>query len=112
MKIAILTSGLLPIPAIKGGAIETLLDSFIEQNEKMKRVKVDVYSIPTKHERKKYTKYQYINNGVWSFFIKIFNKILGTNIPTNFFYQKKMIKKVLWKQYPEKINNIIIKYKL
>ena len=99
MKIAILTSGLLPIPAIKGGAIETLLDSFIEQNEKMKRVKLDVYSIPTKHERKKYTKYQYINNGVWSFFIKIFNKILGTNIPTNFFYQKKMIKKVNKKNY-------------
>ncbi len=48
MKIAILSSGLLPIPASNGGAIETLIDDFILTNEKYHKYNIDVYSIPTK----------------------------------------------------------------
>lgn len=45
MKIAIITSGVLPVPAIKGGAVETLTDLFIMQNEKFKNHKLIVYSV-------------------------------------------------------------------
>ena len=36
-KIAIITGGILPIPAVKGGAIETLLQYYIDYNEKQKQ---------------------------------------------------------------------------
>ena len=52
MKIAILSSGLLPIPASNGGAIETLIDDFILTNEKYHKYNIDVYSIPTKKSEK------------------------------------------------------------
>ena len=53
MKIAFITSGLLPIPASKGGAIETLLDSFIEENERNdKNIEIVVYSIYDKDAKK------------------------------------------------------------
>ncbi|MGX2945491.1 glycosyltransferase family 4 protein [Enterococcus alishanensis] len=34
LRVMLLTYGKLPIPAVKGGAVETLLDSLIEENEK------------------------------------------------------------------------------
>ena len=34
MRIAVLTSGILPIPAVKGGAVENLIDFYLEYNEK------------------------------------------------------------------------------
>ena len=33
MKLAIVTRGDLPVPAVKGGAVESLIDLFINQNE-------------------------------------------------------------------------------
>lgn len=44
MKIAIITTGLLPVPATKGGAVENLVDFFLEANEITHDVDVDVYS--------------------------------------------------------------------
>ncbi len=99
MKIAILTSGLLPVPATSGGAIETLIDGFVNENEMEKKCKIDIYSIPTKFSKKKETNYIFINNEIPSFFIKCINKIFKTNIPINYFYQKKMIKVVNKKNY-------------
>ena len=32
MKIAILTSGILPVPAVQGGAVENLIDFYLEYN--------------------------------------------------------------------------------
>ena len=32
MKIAVLTSGILPVPAVQGGAVENFLDYFLEYN--------------------------------------------------------------------------------
>ena len=34
MKIAILTSGILPVPAVQGGAVENLIDYCLEYNER------------------------------------------------------------------------------
>lgn len=44
-KIAVITSGLLPMPAVKGGAIETLLQYLIDENEIKQEFNFDIYSI-------------------------------------------------------------------
>lgn len=45
MKIAILTSGILPVPAVKGGAVENLIDFYLEYNEKQHLHDITIYSI-------------------------------------------------------------------
>ena len=45
MKIAILTSGILPVPAVLGGAVENLIDYYIEYNNQEKLHDITVYSI-------------------------------------------------------------------
>jgi len=45
MKIAILTSGILPVPAVQGGAVENLMDMYLEYNDQQKRHDITVYSV-------------------------------------------------------------------
>ena len=45
MKIAILTSGILPVPAVQGGAVENFLDFFLEYNDQQKLHDITVYSV-------------------------------------------------------------------
>ena len=45
MKIAILTAGVLPVPAVQGGAVENLIDFCLEYNEKFHLHDITVYSI-------------------------------------------------------------------
>ena len=45
MKIAVLTSGILPVPAVFGGAVENLIDYYIEYNNQKKLHDITVYSI-------------------------------------------------------------------
>ena len=47
MKIAILTSGIMPVPAVHGGAVETLIDFCLEYNEKHHLHDITVYSVWT-----------------------------------------------------------------
>lgn len=51
MKIAILTSGILPVPAVQGGAVENLIDFYLAYNERQKLHDITVYSI--KHPKTK-----------------------------------------------------------
>ena len=44
MKIAILTCGILPIPAVQGGAVENLIDFYLEYNNIHKQNDITVYS--------------------------------------------------------------------
>ena len=44
MKIAILTCGMLPIPAVQGGAVENLIDFYLEYNDVHKLHDITVYS--------------------------------------------------------------------
>ena len=44
MKIAIMTSGMLPIPAVQGGAVENLIDFYLEYNNVHKLHDITVYS--------------------------------------------------------------------
>ncbi len=45
MKIAILTSGVLPVPAIQGGAVENLVDFYLDYNDKHRLHDITVYSV-------------------------------------------------------------------
>jgi len=44
MKIAILTCGMLPIPAVQGGAVENLIDFYLEYNDMQQLHEITVYS--------------------------------------------------------------------
>lgn len=48
MKIAILTSGILPIPSVQGGAVENLIDFYLDYNDIHKIHDITVYSIYNK----------------------------------------------------------------
>jgi glycosyltransferase involved in cell wall biosynthesis len=45
MKIAILTSGILPVPAVQGGAVENLIDFYLEYNCQNHQHDITVYSV-------------------------------------------------------------------
>lgn len=58
-KLAIVTPGFLPVPAIKGGAVEALVTEIVEQNETFKKYDIDLYTIYDENLQKydyKYTK--------------------------------------------------------
>lgn len=44
MKLAVLTCGMLPIPAVQGGAVENLIDFYLEYNNRNKLHDITVYS--------------------------------------------------------------------
>ena len=44
MKLAILTCGMLPIPAVQGGAVENLIDFYLEYNDLHRLHDITVYS--------------------------------------------------------------------
>lgn len=66
IKICIILPKGLPVPAVKGGAIESLMTDIINQNEKLNRADITIASVYDKaaiNESKKYknTKFIYIN---------------------------------------------------
>ena len=44
MKVAVLTSGILPVPAVQGGAVENLIDFYLAYNDKYHLHDITVYS--------------------------------------------------------------------
>ena len=44
MRIAVITSGILPVPAVQGGAVENLIDFYLEYNERHRLHDITVYS--------------------------------------------------------------------
>ena len=44
-KIIVVNNGTLPLPAVRGGAVETLIELLIKENEKRKKFLFEVYSI-------------------------------------------------------------------
>ena len=45
MRIAILTSGILPVPAVQGGAVENLIDFYLDYNNRHRLHDITVYSV-------------------------------------------------------------------
>ena len=51
MKIAVMTSGILPVPAVKGGAVENLIDFYLEYNDRHHLHDITVYSVASSKVR-------------------------------------------------------------
>ena len=72
MKIAILTSGILPVPAVQGGAVETFLDFFLEYNSIHQEHDITVYSVYFPQVKEHHAlqsivnHYYYIHTDSWS----------------------------------------------
>lgn len=73
MKIAILTSGILPVPAVQGGAVENLIDFYLEYNDQHHLHDITIYSIwhpdVKRHTalQSKVNHYEYIKvDGLWA----------------------------------------------
>lgn len=69
MKIAVLTSGILPIPAFLGGAVENLIDYYLEYNNQYKIHDITVYSVSSaetnKVEDTANVHYRYVDIDSW-----------------------------------------------
>lgn len=73
MKIAILTSGILPVPAVQGGAVENLIDFYLEYNDRHHLHDITVYSVWHPNIKNHLLLYSPVNHYV---FIRI-DSILG-----------------------------------
>ena len=58
-KICFITQCSLPIPTVKGGAVETLVEYLLDENEIDKNFEFTVYSIADKEADKISKKYKY-----------------------------------------------------
>jgi glycosyltransferase involved in cell wall biosynthesis len=91
IKVCLVVVSQYPVPAIKGGAIETLVQHLIDENEKNPKVHFTVISVADKIadlERKKYKHTEFVNiislprlvRGFYSVPIRIINRVLNTKI--------------------------------
>lgn len=82
MKIAILTSGILPVPAIEGGAVENLIDYYLEYNEREKLHRITVFSVLNEKKNKQplvgvSSNTQYVFFRTKNYKYKILRKLFG-----------------------------------
>lgn len=87
-KVAIITSGFLPVPATKGGAVENLIVNLLKENEKKNNVEFNIISIyddKANNESKKYSNAKFN-------FIKV-NLIVKLVDNITFIVAKKILKK-------------------
>lgn len=102
-KIAILLPALLPVPAVRGGAIETLIEGLIRQNEKTPVFEFTVYSAYDEQAYKRsldfnYTKFEYVHSSekiyrVYYLFYRFVKKVFKLAIPDNL-ARKKMVDRI------------------
>ena len=52
-RIAIIDNGVLPIPSVLGGAVETLVQLLVDTNEKEKQMLFEIFSIDNADARQK-----------------------------------------------------------
>ena len=58
-KVCLILPNCLPVPAVKGGAVETLVENLIKENEKEKKLDITCVCLEDKEAKKRATKYQY-----------------------------------------------------
>lgn len=103
MKIAIVTVGELPMPDVKGGGAETLIEHIIEKNEDYKKLDIVLYSIYDKQAVEKsknffMTEFVYLQRNSNIFFKRLRRKYFklrtGFDIPIENFSYKKVLKDI------------------
>ena len=90
MKIAVLTSGILPVPAVQGGAAENLIDYYLEYNNKHKLHDITIYSVYNKKVKERSALKSEVNHYIYinthSLFFKIGAKIFANRKHAPFYY--------------------------
>lgn len=76
MKIAILTSGILPVPAVCGGAVENLTDFYLEYNNRHHLHDITVYSTENGAARKHHSTSSAVNHYVFVDTESVLSKII------------------------------------
>lgn len=126
-KVAIICPTGYPVPAVRGGAVETLIDGFLKENEKEGRFDITVYSYFDKEAEEKskiykntkfnYLKVNKIYNKIFWTYLKLMKKIFNKNIDTLFITRaikdinKNNIKKVIVEAQPKYVVPIKTKVK-
>lgn len=103
-SIALITFAGLPMPAVHGGAVETLIDNICSHNETHQKLHIDVYSIFDEEAQKiaesfQHTEYLYHSkgkNGRFSFKNILF-KATGISVPDN--TMNSIVKQINAKHY-------------
>ena len=77
MRIAMITPGYLPVPAVKGGAVEVLIEELIKGNEREKKCVIDCYTINDENINKRKYKNTNIKIVEITALTKIKNRIMN-----------------------------------
>ena len=93
-KICIVSPDGFPVPAVKGGAVETVINNFLDENERFKKLDIVCLSVYNKEALKeskkyKYTKFIYYKMPklkLTNFFIRIINYIFRKIFKKNLKY--------------------------
>lgn len=113
-KIALITPGVLPLPAVKGGAVETLIDGFLKN--KNNDLEIDVFSIYDKkienfksdYKRVKFIYYKgnillTLADRIISFLAHIFlknkNMVTFNNLSKRYFYLRSIKRRLIKENY-------------
>jgi len=108
MKICIVPAGYMPIPATKGGAVETLVQNIINKNEECREFSITVLSVYDDKAEKIANTYKNcevvflkgkpkIDKIYFWFFYKVLKKFVNVILP-DYFLRLKMIKYIAQKQ--------------
>jgi len=113
MKIAVLTSGILPVPAVQGGAVENHLDFLLRYNTQHQLHDITVYSVYDKgvdgHEdlRSSANHYEYIHvDSLWAKIMKRFYHL--TNKDGYYSYTIEYYFRQAWKRLRRQHYDIIL----
>lgn len=115
MRIAILTSGILPVPAVQGGAVENLIDFCLDYNERHHLHDITIYSVydkkvnnhPSRFSKNNHYRYTDISSRLAKILKKIYLRIKGGNeyyhYSVEYFFER-----VLWHIRLKKYDVIIV----
>ena len=102
MKVAIICPQGLPVPAVKGGAIETLVEVICRENEIYEDLDIDIYSIYDEEAKKVAKSYNY-SNFIYlcknKIYMKVKNKFSSLcrkafKLNIDYAYAKEVVKKI------------------
>lgn len=112
IKLAIISPGFMPVPAVKGGAVEQIITCILEENEKDHKFNIDVYTLDDSRLSDysyKYTKLIKIKNKQKNLFFKVYfglkNRICKLLGGKNWYY---LMDKSMAKMYKSNYYDVVL----
>ena len=113
MRIAIITSGILPVPAVQGGAVENLIDYALDYNDAHHLHDITVYSIYNKKVNQHKALQSTVNHYIYVNRIKLLTRI-GAKLYSYFgkhycyHYQLEYYFECVWQKFKKQQYDLII----